>query len=554
MKPRAFVPAASKVFLLILLTFWIMQISAQQPVPVPNTPTATSTSDLERRVYQLEVAQNQAIESLKSSNDTYKTLITAFTVLFAIMVGIQSAFSFLQWRRESKRESLQAQQEEDRADQVSRVMAVVQRTLQNRLASEYSQAQRETGRELAELKGVDQVSKIMGLVEQTLQSRLAAEQKAREEATKAQSQLETIMNQISPLETFVRKFQDAAATKRKAIEDAALKLSQTSRQDFRAKTTELNNFVQKVEEFASDFAPLEKEKQPFSSFVTYVLGIAAHYANQPEIAKQNLEMAVVKKIEATETEITYNRRLANANYYLGLIESNFGNYRNAIDYFDIAERLDPTNEDLLTKVLTADTYVMNREFSKAIPIITTLDMKLDDTERRDGRLRNSDKRLRSRAALIKASIAILNHEANWHEEALQILESVYDKDPLYYYATATLAQVYADQGNTGDAEKYFREAYNTIERSGDLITVTEVRIKILLLMVAAMCCRHGLKDEKRAEEHLDKADALRDSLPKIGDKICTVFSYLSKLNENSQDIHSHIELIRKGNVLLNIGS
>ena len=259
-------------------------------------------------------------------------------------------------------------------------------------------------------------------------------------------------------------------------------------------------------------------------------------------------------MEPGETEIAYKRRLANANYYLGLIESNFGIYSNAIDYFDAAERLDPKSEDLLTKVLTADTYVMNKEFAKAMPFIIEVENKLDEKERREGRLHNSDRRLRSRAALIRASIEIVNHDPGWHEKALQIIELVHDKDSLYYYATATLAQVYSDKGDLNKADAYFKEAYNTIERSGDLITVTEVRIRILLMMVAGMCCKHGLKDEKRAEEHLDKADALRDRLPKIGDNVCTVFSYLSKLNENSQDIHTHIGLIRNGDVLLKSGN
>ena len=148
---------------------------------------------------------------------------------------------------------------------------------------------------------------------------------------------------------------------------------------------------------------------------------------------------------------------------------------------------------------------------------------------------------------------MIEREANWHEKAIETLKNVYDADSLYYYATATLAQVYADRGNLDIANELFQKAYQTIERSGDLITVTEVRIKILLLMVAGMCCKHGLEDEKRSEEHLSKADALLDNLPKIDSQPCTVFSTLSKRNEKSDTIHHHIELIRKGEVLLKPG-
>ena|ERR1051326_5086484 len=107
----------------------------------------------------------------------------------------------------------------------------------------------------------------------------------------------------------------------------------------------------------------------------------------------------------------------------------------------------------------------------------------------------------------------------------------------------------SDQGRTEDmqedAKRLFHEAYESIERSGDLLTVTEVRIKILLLMVAGMCGKHGSESVKlRAENHLLSADSLRESLPKIGTEICTVFSHLSKRNESSETIHAHIELIR----------
>jgi hypothetical protein len=150
-------------------------------------------------------------------------------------------------------------------------------------------------------------------------------------------------------------------------------------------------------------------------------------------------------------------------------------------------------------------------------------------------------------------MAIIRREDNWRAEVRPLLESVYLADPQYYYATATLAQVNVGKSDPDSAQKLFREAYETIERSGDLLIVTEARSKILLLMVAGMSCKHGLKEEKRSEEYLDRADGLRGSLPKIGSQVCTVFSTLSKRNENSETIGSHIELIRRGEVLLESG-
>ena len=151
---------------------------------------------------------------------------------------------------------------------------------------------------------------------------------------------------------------------------------------------------------------------------------------------------------------------------------------------------------------------------------------------------------------MRANMAILERGADWHPEAQQLLEQVYEEDPYYYYATATLAQIHYDQDAIGKAQELFDKAYESIERSGDLLTVTEARSKVLLLMVAGMCCTHGIVDEKRVAQHLDEADNLRDDLPRMGNQVCTVFSTLSKRNESSDTIRHHIELIRKGQVLL----
>ena len=109
------------------------------------------------------------------------------------------------------------------------------------------------------------------------------------------------------------------------------------------------------------------------------------------------------------------------------------------------------------------------------------------------------------------------------------------------------------QGKPDDvqtAQELFSQAYITLERSGHLLTVTETRSMILLLMVAAMCCKHGPMDAGRSDVLLDQANGLLVSLPKIGTQVCTVFSTLSKRNEDVGTIRNHIELIRQGEVLL----
>ena len=238
------------------------------------------------------------------------------------------------------------------------------------------------------------------------------------------------------------------------------------------------------------------------------------------------------------------------NYYLGVIESNFGNDQNSVAYFENANRRDPQGTDFLTKVVSAEAYVMIDDYGKARQYLDEVESGLREMERRENRLSNYQLRLRSRAALIRANIAILRREANWQSEVKQLLEPVRAADSQYYYATATLAQSYASQGDADYARNLFREARESILNSNDLYIVREIRSKIVLLMVAGICSKHGLLDDKWSEDYLDQADGLRDNLPKIDDQVCTVFSTLSKRNENGETIHYHIELIRKGHILL----
>jgi tetratricopeptide (TPR) repeat protein len=424
-------------------------------------------------------------------------------------------------------------------EQVYEVMEVIQRTLQSRLDAE-----------VMERKRAVQVYEVMEVIQRTLQSRLDAEVMERKRAIEAESRLQQVLDQVESLEQFYHNFQKTIKRSREAIEDRASQLVQTSRHDFKRQTDDLNSFVRQFDTFRTGFEDLEEKPRPFSGRVPYIRGIAALYANQPEIAKRYLEDVRLREPEPGEPEPAYNRRVANAHYYLGVIESNFDNHQSAIDSFEEANKRDPQGTDLLTRVVTAEAYVMMKNFAKAGEFIAEVEEGLRAMERAQGRLRNHQLRLQSRAALIRANMAILGREDNWHQQVQQLLEPVYVADPQYYYATATLAQVHADRGNSEKAQELFNKAYTTIERLGHLLTVTEARSRILLLMVAGMCCKHGLVDEKRSEVHLDEADGLRSSLPRIDSQVCTVFSPLSKRNESSETIRHHIEMMREGKVLL----
>jgi len=414
-------------------------------------------------------------------------------------------------------------------------MDVVQNTLASRIDIEHA--------------SFDQVSTIMDVVQRTLTSHLETEERAREAVEEAQG----LVKQVGQ---FYQDFQMIISRARADIENRASQWAKTvSRHDFRGMTTALSSFAEQFDKFRTELEALEKVEEgklrpQFSPQVSYIRGIAAHYTNQPEIAKPYLE-EVIRSREPLpgEDQRACSRRRANAYYYLGLTESNFGNNQRAIELFEEANELDLEARDFLTRAVTAEAYVMMNRFDNARKYADQIENRLQDIESREGRLRNFHLRLRSRARLIRANTALLERTPKW-EEAQLLLKSVHDTDPQYYYAMVTLAQVYYEQGELDKAQQLFDKAYMTIERSGDLLTVTETRSKVLLRMVAGMCCKHGPRDEDRADELLDQADNVLHSLPRIGNQDCTVFSTLSKRNESSNTIRRHIELIREGKVLL----
>ena len=517
----------------LLLFAMVIPVAAQTQPPTPTlmTPTIdngdTKILGLEGRVFELESTQKQHIEALKESNDRYKFLLTGLSALLSAIVLAGGIFQVVITRIQSNRER----------------------------ERELRQVEREREQDEIQYRGAQQVSEIMEIVKNTLESRLDAEIQARVEAATSRKELDKLRSEVGSLDKFFQNFQKNIQKARATIEESASQLAKTPRHEFKPLTNNLTIFARQFDTFTTEYEELEAEPRlRFSVKVSYLRGIAALYSNQPETAKKYLSAVTeFQQPEPGDLGNAFNRRLANAHYYLGIIESNFGNIQTAIDSFEQANRLDPDGTDFLTKVVTAEAYVMSgpNEFDKARQIIAEIEQGLHKKRDRQDRLGGVLLRLQSRTSLIRANVEILKHENGWWQEAEKILLPVREEDPAYYYATATLAQIYALQDEKlNAAQRLFQDAYEDIERSGDLLITTEARSQILMRMVAGLCCRHGLMDAKRSDDHLDKADGLRSILPRIGAQTCTVFSTFSKFNERSETVHDHIEMIRKGEILL----
>jgi Tfp pilus assembly protein PilF len=501
--------------------------------PAVSVPTSTPVQSLDRKVGELEnemqlldSKQAQTIAYLSSSNEQYRFLLTAFGAAIGALVVIQSLFQGIVTTVQLRREGVR----------------------------DVRQAQREGERDQEQHAGVKQISEILAVVKDTFDTRLDAEKQAREEASKNREQLDKVLREVDSLDRFFKKFQENIKTARRTLEDSAARLAQVPRHGFRQIANDLGDYARRFDSFKTEYIPLEEEEaHDFSGRVLYIRGIAGHYMNQPDIAKEHLtKVTEFQQPQPGDTEKASKRRIANAYYYIGIMELNFGNPQSAIDSFENANSLDPEGADFLTKVATAEAYAMKEgnESDKVNEIISEIEEGLRRKEKAEGRLEGIYSRLGSRAALVRVNMAIIGHEEGWWKEAQDLLNKTCAEDPDYYYAAATQAQIYSIRGKGEDAQRLFCAAYEAIERSGDLLIVTEVRSQILLRMVAGLCCLHGLTNKKRSDEHLDRAESLRGSLPQIGSRVCTVFSTLSKRNENSEAVRNHIALIRRGKALL----
>lgn len=507
---------------ILLVTFFLFLIFLFLSYPKPDlayaqsaTPTPTSIlttpspppADLELRIDQIESQQAITIETLMSINDFNRFLFSVTGGIVALLVGIQGFVTYSQLKREGKRD-------------------------------------------LAELAGVKQISEIMTVVQQTLESRLAAEEEARKKAKEAEEKLADVAKKFERLDVFYQNFQSNIKKIRAELENDALQwASTTPRHGFRELGDRLNGFAIRFDRFRADNEPIEEERQSFSARCDYIRGIAALVMNQPEIAVRHLEQVVsIQKPEPSEDSIAHNRRIANSYYYLGVIESNFGRHQRAVEYFENANKRDLKGRDFLTKTVIAEEYVMTGDFDKAEALINEIERKVKEIKALDGSLPNYELRLWSRARLIRANMVIIKRGDQWEETVKTILQPVREDDANYYYATATLAQVHHLQGNIESAKQLFREVYDATVTLPDINIIKEIRSKILLLMLIGMSAKYiGL--EKPSTEYLNRAHQHCADLPKFNSDTCTVFSLLSKKNENVEIIKNHIELIRKGVLL-----
>lgn len=499
------------VLLLALSISWVKEALSREFNPAKTV--SVDTTNIERRLNEAERAideQNQKhkilLEAAEERNKQLQTLLqwlgVGFIVLSVIFAGIAAWAS---WH--------QSQQ-------------------QGQLIG-------------AHVRSAESVSDVLGVVQNILDNRLLTVEEERKEIVELRTQVGGVTQIINRLKAGIEY-------QRKRFETTAEELALIPRHDFKkaANIQAINAFARDIDNFRVQYPEDE-----FSGHCLYIRGIAAVLNDNFKEIHDFLKQVITLEGPKADSNLPSRKRLANANYYLGLNHSNLGELDDAIRLLEQAHKRDPEGTDLLTRLVMAETYVMSGQYKKAEGFLQQVEKGLEILKpKQKGELYSHQLRLYSRAYLIRTNMALLEKSGEWKDQAKQFAEMAYNIDPDYYYASFNLGQIlqkFWEDKEENQAKRLFSDAYSKIQESGHLHFVKETRIRILLLMVAAICGRYGeTVNGRTVNKLLDEARQLRNELPKIDNRMCTVFSPLSKLNENSETIGIHIEEIRKGTVLL----
>ena len=498
------------IIVFLALSFLCVRMSlAQGPTPTPAVSVGTPTPDIEKRlsivegkISVLEHKQESVLRATEIRIEQLQTLLSWLGIVFVVLSVIFGGMAAVAtWRQTGQQERIIKAQVES-AGKVSDVLDVTHRILDSRLL---------------------QIPE-------------------KEEIRKLRADFARVTD-------FIDGIRKGISYQRELLERAASELSQTARHDFkkRANIEALNTFARDFDRFKM----LYPEEAELNGQCLYIRGVAAVFNNEFQDLQNWLNKVIGLERQDGEDPTSYRKRLANAYYYLGLNHANLGELKDAIRRLEQAHDLDPEGTDFLTRLVMAEAYVTYGQYEKAEDLLQEIERGLNDLKRRQGnRLLNHQLRMLSRTYLMRANMAIIAGMEDWQERARQYAEEACEIDPGYYYAPFTLGQIIrAIEGGTDteQVKKLFSDAYSRIQDSGHLHFVTETRIHILLLMVSALCGRHGEKaDERTVNTYLDEARLLRDDLPRIDNRVCTVFSPLSKQNVDRETIGSHIEKIREG--------
>ncbi len=202
-------------------------------------------------------------------------------------------------------------------------------------------------------------------------------------------------------------------------------------------------------------------------------------------------------------------RAAFTQFYLALIEKNYGTMRAAKDHIEKSYRIYGQEEksELLTLVTLAEVHSylptgLERAHNALKEILERAEMKVKAKT-----LNNKERQYVSRAHLISGHISYI--ENKW-QEARAAYEKVLEINNRNYYAHYSLGQILQEEGNPQQAQAAFDKALQCLLESKHLETKPERGTQIALNALSYLCVRDA--DKARAQRY---REVVREHLIKV---------------------------------------
>jgi len=510
-------------FLFSALMLGTVRASAQQPTPTTSaaTPTPTTlafTPDLERRVYQLEVQQNQTVKSLQTSNTVTQVVMGVAGGFVAILVGIQSFATYRQLRREEGRDERQTSREEVWNRYAGRMFALQEKNLKEVNTITTAIAAGAT-------QNVDSLNTMLATFQRIMEFRVT-------EAENVQELMQEMRGELDELKE--AQHQQVEELWRSAVRLRRSRFLYTNPDpDLQRQTVEFRTQMDLMQRVVLDrYTGVESPAENHRYGEIYLRrGVIAYYDNDMLKSREMLRIAE-RFFPCSEREIESvprDQRLTTAftQFYLALIEKNYGVMTAAREHIERSYAVYGRNEpeELLTPATRAEILSYLGDMDNARAAIQEVLGRADDLRQR-GPLRLHDAIYALRARLLLGNTYYVSHE--W-QQALQHYQDTLkaDVDRYYsYYVYHSIAQVYHQLGDEKSAKENKRQAYEELVDTGHLRTKVALDTKILLNALAYLCTRED--KPQKAQEYRETIQELWLRIREVNGLQLRLFSFEKK--------------------------
>lgn len=253
--------------------------------------------------------------------------------------------------------------------------------------------------------------------------------------------------------------------------------------------------------------------QPKYGPIFYYRGLIAFV--ESDIVTANRMLRLSEKLnpftESGLAAMPHEQRIFSAftQFYLGLIQKNYGMMRLAHDFVEKSFRMYGREEkgELLSLVTLAEILsYMPEELARARGYLQELFERVK-LKVKTGSLTKAEAQYIPRAHLIHGNTFYV--EKNW-QEARQAYEEVLKINPKYYYAHHSLGQILQEENSPQQAQAAYDKALQCLLESQNLETKPERGTQIMLNALAYLCLRGAAPVKARQYR-----DAVSDHIAKV---------------------------------------